>query len=176
MFDKLKADLAKALFSLPAVVGVEYGSGFASVTQRGSEHNDEFFAAEMAPACAVFTNANHRHGGMLGVISSGMPIVVRAAIKPTSSLSREQYTVAERRRRGDNPNWRSARPVPLATLRADRRRHDGDRVGGSLLAFSRPTLGLRKIWKATFFGHFCAGHGARLAGQYSAAARAHLLR
>ncbi len=46
VFDKLKADLAKALFSLPAVVGVEYGSGFASALQRGSEHNDEFFAAE----------------------------------------------------------------------------------------------------------------------------------
>ena len=90
VFDKLKADLAKALFSLPAVVGVEYGSGFASATQRGSEHNDEFFAE----GGRIETRSN-RHGGILGGISSGMPIVVRAAIKPTSSLSREQKTVTE---------------------------------------------------------------------------------
>ena len=93
VFDKLKADLAKALFSLPAVVGVEYGSGFASATQRGSEHNDEFFAGENAAGEQRIQTRTNRHGGMLGGISSGMPIVVRAAIKPTSSLSREQKTV-----------------------------------------------------------------------------------
>jgi len=96
VFDKLKADLAKALFSLPAVVGVEYGSGFASATQRGSEHNDEFFAPsspEAATGVRTIRTRSNRHGGMLGGISSGMPIVVRAAIKPTSSLSREQRTV-----------------------------------------------------------------------------------
>jgi chorismate synthase len=94
VFDKLKADLAKALFSLPAVVGVEYGSGFASVTQRGSEHNDEFFAApDPTTGVRAIQTRTNRHGGMLGGISSGMPIVVRAAIKPTSSLSREQRTV-----------------------------------------------------------------------------------
>jgi chorismate synthase len=93
VFDKLKADLAKALFSLPAVVGVEYGSGFASATQRGSEHNDEFFSAESAAGEQQIQTRTNRHGGMLGGISSGMPIVVRAAIKPTSSLSREQKTV-----------------------------------------------------------------------------------
>jgi chorismate synthase len=93
VFDKLKADLAKALFSLPAVVGVEYGSGFASATQRGSEHNDEFFAAQSATGEPQIQTRTNRHGGMLGGISSGMPIVVRAAIKPTSSLSREQKTV-----------------------------------------------------------------------------------
>jgi chorismate synthase len=94
VFDKLKADLAKALFSLPAVLGVEYGTGFACATQRGSEHNDEFFAEQGSEAEArrILTRSN-RHGGMLGGISSGMPIVLRAAIKPTSSLSREQKTV-----------------------------------------------------------------------------------
>ncbi|HYP78257.1 MAG TPA: chorismate synthase [Polyangiaceae bacterium] len=95
VFDKLKADLAKALFSLPAVVGVEYGSGFASAVQRGSEHNDEFFAAESPTGVRAVRTRSNRHGGMLGGISSGMPIVVRAAIKPTSSLSREQRTVTE---------------------------------------------------------------------------------
>lgn len=93
VFDKLKADLAKALFSLPAVVGVEYGSGFASAVQRGSEHNDEFFASESPTGVRDIRTRTNRHGGMLGGISSGMPIVVRAAIKPTSSLSREQRTV-----------------------------------------------------------------------------------
>jgi chorismate synthase len=97
VFDKLKADLAKALFSLPAVLGVEYGSGFACAAMRGSEHNDPF---ELDPAVpfvpgalpTVRTTKNH-HGGMLGGISSGMPIVLRAAIKPTSSLPRPQPTV-----------------------------------------------------------------------------------
>jgi len=93
VFDKLRADLAKALFSLPAVVGVEFGSGFASALSRGSEHNDEFYAAESSTGVRAIRTRSNRHGGMLGGISSGMPIVARAAIKPTSSLSREQRTV-----------------------------------------------------------------------------------
>ena len=96
VFDKLKADLAKALFSLPAVLGVEYGSGFACATMRGSAHNDPFVLDPSAPpgegVPLVRTTKNH-HGGMLGGISSGMPIVLRAAVKPTSSLPRPQDTV-----------------------------------------------------------------------------------
>ncbi len=88
VFDKLKADLGKAFFSLPAVVGVEYGAGFSVVTSRGSENNDHF--VKTADGIATATN---RHGGMLGGISSGMPIVMRCAVKPTSSLPREQPTV-----------------------------------------------------------------------------------
>jgi len=88
VFDKLKADLGKALFSIPAVVGVEVGSGFAAASMRGSEHNDPF----VSQAGQVRTTGNH-HGGMLGGMSSGMPIVLRAALKPTSSLPREQTTV-----------------------------------------------------------------------------------
>ncbi|HEX2870657.1 MAG TPA: chorismate synthase [Polyangiaceae bacterium] len=94
VFDKLKADLAKALFSLPAVVGVEYGAGFKVAAMRGSEHNDLFTAEKGAAGPSVRTLTN-RHGGMLGGISSGMPIVVRAAIKPTSSLPLEQSTVTQ---------------------------------------------------------------------------------
>ena len=66
VFDKLKADLAKALFSLPAVVGVEYGSGFASATQRGSEHNDEFFAERSPNGRASHSHpqqSSRRHAG-----------------------------------------------------------------------------------------------------------------
>ncbi len=97
VFDKLKADFAKALFSIPAVVGVEYGSGFAAATMRGSEHNDLFVAsggpATPSGSAERVATASNRHGGMLGGISSGMPIVLRAALKPTSSLPREQATV-----------------------------------------------------------------------------------
>jgi chorismate synthase len=105
VFDKLKADLGKALFSLPAVLGVEYGIGFGAATLRGSENNDLF---EPGPDGAPVTRTN-RHGGMLGGISSGMPIVLRAAIKPTSSLAREQETVD-----------RKGKPTTLLT----RGRHD----------------------------------------------------
>ncbi|QQR89709.1 MAG: chorismate synthase [Myxococcales bacterium] len=88
VFDKLKADFAKALFSIPAVIGVEYGSGFSGALERGSVHNDRFVMRDGQ----VATESN-RHGGMLGGISSGMPIVLRAALKATSSLSQEQDTV-----------------------------------------------------------------------------------
>lgn len=89
VFDKLKADLAKALFSLPAVLGVEYGIGFGCVTMRGSEHNDLF----VTDKDGGITTQSNRHGGMLGGISTGLPIVLRAAVKPTSSLPIEQATV-----------------------------------------------------------------------------------
>ena len=90
VFDKLKADLAKAIFSLPAVLGMEYGSGFAAATMRGSENNDAFVSDKKSSTIRTETN---RHGGMLGGISSGMPIVLRAVVKPTSSLPKPQSTV-----------------------------------------------------------------------------------
>ncbi len=89
VFDKLKADLGKAIFSLPAVLGVEYGNGFSCAELRGSENND-LFVSDDANDISTATN---RHGGMLGGISSGQPIILRVAIKPTSSLAREQSTV-----------------------------------------------------------------------------------
>lgn len=97
VFDKLKADLAKALFSLPAVMGVEYGSGFGCVTMRGSQHNDHFVPDPQHPhdGHPGITTASNRHGGMLGGISSGLPIILRAAVKPTSSLPQEQPTVTD---------------------------------------------------------------------------------
>ncbi len=88
VFDKIKADLAKALFSLPAVLGVEYGVGFGCATLRGSENNDIF-----QPSESGITTKTNRHGGMLGGITSGQPIILRAAVKPTSSLPIEQPTV-----------------------------------------------------------------------------------
>ncbi len=88
VFDKLKADLAKAIMSIPAVVGFEYGAGFAAASTRGSAHNDEFHIRDGR----VITRTN-RHGGILGGISTGMPLLLRAAVKPTSSLPKEQKTV-----------------------------------------------------------------------------------
>jgi chorismate synthase len=85
VFDKLKADLGKAVLSLPAVTGFEYGAGFAVAGLRGSQNNDLY-----GPGLITATN---RHGGMLGGISSGMPVVCRAAVKPTSSIPRSQPTV-----------------------------------------------------------------------------------
>jgi chorismate synthase len=97
VFDKLKADLGKALLSIPAVMGVEYGVGFGCATLRGTESNDAFMAAAEGPdSSRRLVTAGNRHGGMLGGISSGMPIVLRAAVKPTSSLSQEQPTVTVR--------------------------------------------------------------------------------
>lgn len=96
VFDKLKADLGKALFSLPAVLGVEYGSGFGCATLRGSENNDLFVAEPSLDGDGprIGTSSN-RHGGMLGGISTGQPIVLRAAIKPTSSIPKPQATVTQ---------------------------------------------------------------------------------
>jgi chorismate synthase len=91
VFDKLKADLGKAMFSLPAVLGVEYGAGFGVATLRGSQNNDHFIAP--AQNFGSITTTTNRHGGMLGGISSGLPIILRCAVKPTSSIPQEQPTV-----------------------------------------------------------------------------------
>jgi chorismate synthase len=88
VFDKLKADLGKAMFTLPAVLGVEYGAGFGVATARGSQNNDTFTTLD-----GRITTRSNRHGGMLGGISSGLPIVLRCAVKPTSSIPQEQPTV-----------------------------------------------------------------------------------
>ena len=90
VFDKIKADLGKALLSLPAVLGVEYGIGFGCAAMRGSEHNDLFTTDTET---GEITTASNRHGGMLGGITTGQPLVLRAAVKPTSSLPKEQSTV-----------------------------------------------------------------------------------
>ena len=90
VFDKLRADLGKALLSLPAVLGVEFGVGFQCATLRGSENNDIFSSPGAGATIKTETN---RHGGILGGISSGMPIIMRAAVKPTSSLPKPQPTV-----------------------------------------------------------------------------------
>lgn len=88
VFDTLEGELAKAIFAIPAVKGVEFGSGFAAAGKRGSENNDPF-TIEDGRIVTLTNNA----GGILGGISNGMPVVVRVAIKPTSSIARVQQTV-----------------------------------------------------------------------------------
>jgi len=88
VFDTLEGDLAKALFAIPAVKGVEFGSGFSAAGEKGSENNDPF-TIRNGKIVTVTNNA----GGILGGISNGMPIVVRVAIKPTASIAKSQKTV-----------------------------------------------------------------------------------
>jgi chorismate synthase len=88
VFDKLEADLARAMLSLPASKGFEIGSGFAGTQMRGSEHNDAFEVREGA----VRTTTNHS-GGVQGGISNGENIFFRVGFKPTSTIAREQKTV-----------------------------------------------------------------------------------
>jgi chorismate synthase len=88
VFDKLEADLAKGLLSLPACKGFEIGSGFAGTLLTGSEHNDPFYVEDGR----VRTRTNHS-GGVQGGITNGEPLVLRAAFKPTATIRVEQETV-----------------------------------------------------------------------------------
>jgi len=88
VFENLGGELAKALFAIPAVKGVEFGAGFAAARMKGSENNDPFIIRD-GKIATVTNNA----GGILGGISTGMPLVVRVAVKPTPSIARRQQTV-----------------------------------------------------------------------------------
>ena len=88
-FEGVEAVMAAQLFSIPAVKGVEFGAGFAAARLRGSENNDPFCVENGK----IVTKTNHC-GGILGGISNGMPVVFRAAFKPTPSISREQDSVS----------------------------------------------------------------------------------
>jgi len=88
IFDTLEGDIAKALFAIPAVKAVEFGSGFRGTRLKGSQNNDEF----MIENSKIVTKTNNP-GGILGGISNGMPIIFKVAIKPTSSISKPQKTV-----------------------------------------------------------------------------------
>jgi len=89
VFDKLEADLAKAMMSIPAVKGVENGAGFAGTRMTGSEHNDRFYRRDDG----TIGTATNRSGGIQGGISNGEPITLRIAFKPTATIMRPQDTV-----------------------------------------------------------------------------------
>ena len=88
MFGGVENRLAAALFGIPAVKGVEFGLGFGSSRLRGSENNDPFTVEN-----GTVVTASNRAGGILGGITTGMPVTLRTAIKPTPSISRPQQTV-----------------------------------------------------------------------------------
>ena len=88
VFDKLHADLAKAMLSINACKGFEYGSGFAGVTMRGSAHNDAFYTDDSG----VRTRTNHS-GGIQGGISNGQDIYFRAAFKPVATIVPDQESI-----------------------------------------------------------------------------------
>jgi chorismate synthase len=114
VFDKLEADLAKAVMSLPASKGFEIGSGFAGTLLTGSEHNDPFYME----GGRVRTRSN-RSGGVQGGISNGEDIVIRVAFKPTATIARAQETVdragraAELEGRGRHDPCVLPRAVPM---------------------------------------------------------------
>jgi chorismate synthase len=87
-FDSIEGTIAHAVFAVPAVKGIEFGAGFRAARMRGSEHNDPFTFVEGK----VRTTSNHA-GGILGGLATGMPVVFRAVVKPTSSIARPQETV-----------------------------------------------------------------------------------
>ena len=89
MFEGIENKLAQAVFAIPAVKGIEFGLGFEVASVYGSTNNDAFYYDEQGN---VKTKTNH-HGGILGGMSSGMPIIMRAAFKPTPSIAREQESI-----------------------------------------------------------------------------------
>lgn len=88
MFGGLENRIASLVFGIPAVKGIEFGSGFAAAAMHGSEHNDRFINCD-----GTVKTATNNHGGILGGISSGMPLIFRAAFKPTPSISLPQRTL-----------------------------------------------------------------------------------
>ena len=88
IFSSLESDISKALFSIPAVKGVEFGSGFEGSKLFGSENNDIYIKRENK----IITRTNNS-GGILGGLSNGMPITIRIAFKPAASIAKSQYTL-----------------------------------------------------------------------------------
>ena len=112
MFDGLENRIAQAIFAIPAVKGIEFGAGFEAAQMRGSQCNDPFCMKDGK----VLTEGNN-HGGILGGISSGMPIEFRVAFKPTPSIAKEQRSVEMKS--GENTTLSiTGRHDPCIVLRA----------------------------------------------------------
>ncbi|MCX6989583.1 MAG: chorismate synthase [Chlamydiae bacterium] len=114
VYEKLEANLAKAMLSIPASKGFEMGSGFLASTMKGSEHNDQFTLDEQKK---VRTLSNHA-GGTLGGISTGMPLLCRVAFKPTSSIGKPQSTLSTDKVPKSFALPEGSRHDPCVTIRA----------------------------------------------------------
>lgn len=107
MLDGMENRIARLIFAIPAVKGVEFGAGFAVAEMRGSENNDPFYY----DGDTVKTRTNHA-GGILGGITNGMPLVFRAAVKPTPSIAQVQDSVSLSQGVGhETGNSRPTRPL-----------------------------------------------------------------
>lgn len=113
VYEKLEANLGKAMLSIPATRGVEIGAGFEAVRMKGSEHNDPFVAENGR----IVTKTNFA-GGVLGGISTGMPLILRVAFKPTSSILKPQQTVNTRKEAKEFRIPEGSRHDPCVALRA----------------------------------------------------------
>ena len=114
VYEKLEANLAKAMLSLPATKGFEIGSGFAASRMKGSEHNDAF----IIDAKGHVSTATNFAGGTLGGISTGLPIIARVAFKPTSSIKKTQKTVSVKKEEKEFKLPEGSRHDPCVTIRA----------------------------------------------------------
>ncbi len=120
VFDKLEAELAKAMLSLPATKGFELGSGFSGTRMKGTEHNDPFYIDE----AGLLRTSSNRSGGIQGGISNGEHIIFKVAFKPTSTVSQPQRTVTrageatELRARGRHDPCVVPRAVPMVEAMA----------------------------------------------------------
>ncbi|MDQ6724181.1 MAG: chorismate synthase, partial [Thermoproteota archaeon] len=90
IFESIESEISKGLFSIPAVKGVEFGSGFMGSSLKGSQNNDTFFIEKNTGKVLTRTNNS---GGILGGITNGMPLRIRIAFKPTASISLTQKTI-----------------------------------------------------------------------------------
>ncbi len=88
IFDGIENKISSVVFGIPAIKGIEFGSGFDGARMLGSENNDDFVCVD-----GKISTATNNHGGILGGISSGMPIIFRCAVKPTPSISKKQQSV-----------------------------------------------------------------------------------
>lgn len=114
IYEKLEANLAKAMLSLPASKGFEIGSGFEAARMKGSLHNDPFTLDEKGE---ISTETNHA-GGTLGGISSGMPLRFRVAFKPTSSIKKPQKTLSLQKEEASFELPEGSRHDPCVAIRA----------------------------------------------------------
>ncbi len=114
IYEKLEANLAKAMLSIPATKGFEIGSGFAAASMKGSEHNDAF----VLDSSGNVTTATNFAGGTLGGISTGLPLITRTAFKPTSSIVKAQKTVSVNKKEKDFKLPEGSRHDPCVTIRA----------------------------------------------------------
>jgi chorismate synthase len=114
VYEKLEANLAKALLSIPATKGFEFGSGFLAARMKGSEHNDAFIVDSQG---RVTTETNFA-GGTLGGISTGLPLIARLAFKPTSSIKKPQKTLNLNKEEKEFLLPEGSRHDPCVTIRA----------------------------------------------------------